>query len=145
MHPHVSATKPRKQSAWWNLRACAYPNLQKQKSEIISQQPDRIPYQHPAGQLALLWSAPLHSDVGASECIHQETVRRQWHLRGLMHSSAFCYCSRQEIRSQAFATSSLQPRIRWLRVRQLESSLVGTQRTERDQQQCSDFGFNPAP
>ncbi len=133
MHPHVSATKPRKQSAWWKLRACAYPNLRKQKSEIISQQSDRIPYQHPAGQLALLWSAPLHSDVGASECIHQETVRRQWHLHSLMHPRAFCYCSRQEtVRPQAFATSSLQPRIRWLRVRHPESSLVGTQRTEID-------------
>ena len=54
-------------------------------------------------------------------------------LHSLMHPSAFCYCSHQEIvRPQAFATSSLQPRIRWLRVRHLESSLVRTQRIEID-------------
>jgi len=41
---------------------------------------------------------PLHSDVGVSECIHQETVR-----------------------PQAFATSSLQPHIHWLTV-QVEGS-----------------------
>jgi len=38
--------------------------------------------------MPLLWSPPLHSDVGASECIHKETVRPRAEGSGI--SIAIC-------------------------------------------------------